>query len=928
MMRGAGLQHFRQMVEEASDAILLLDRAGIIRYANAAAARLFGHPLKTLQGHEFGFVVVPDEPTEIQIPHPRRGVVSADVRTVPMDMQGEPVWVVYLRDVTDRKRAEQATRENEVIFQHLLQEVPDIAIQGYHLDGTVFYWNRASQRVFGYDAGEALQASLLDLIVPENLRGEMEENLRGMRAEGTPPESGPLTLRHKDGHPVEIYCVHAALEYGPEDTRLFCMGVDLTEKQRDQLRLRETIRAGNIGLFDWDLRTDKVFYSREWKAQLGYEDWEIGDDFSEWRSRLHPDDLEPAQRKVAAFLANPEGRYINEARMRHKDGSYRWILAQGSLIRGADGHPARLLGSHLDITQRHVTEESLQRLAFAVDQSPSIVVITDTTGLIRYVNRQFCHITGYTESEVMGMNAQRLGSGLPGDDKDPGLFEKLSRGGTWEGQFKNRRRNGEIYWERARIYPIRDGQGHITHYIKLAEDITDRKHLSDRLDYLAFHDPLTGLANRDLFLDRLGQALAVARRDDHVLAVGLLDLDDFKVVNDSLGHEQGDRLLVQVARRLRAHLREGDTLARFGGDEFVLLLSPLERPQDVIPVVEHLQQAFAEPFLLGDNSPMVLGFSIGIAVFPQDSDRAEELIRHADAAMYRAKNQGRHNYNFYTRELDTQLHERMTVDQAMRRGLENQEFLLHFQPRVDLASGRIHSLEALVRWQHPEWGLVSPGRFIPLAEETGFILALGPEILRQACLQIRAWEAAGLEAPPVAVNLSGREFQQKGLVERTLETLEETGVEPGHIEFEITESAAMRSVERTIRILSRMHEQGFHISIDDFGTAYSSLNYLKRLPVQAIKIDQSFVMDLGDDPDAHPEDAAIVRAIIGLGETLGLEVIAEGVETAAQQRFLLAHGCRIGQGFLFNRPQPAGIIARHLPARTRAIATQALRGRS
>ncbi|MFP4080824.1 MAG: putative bifunctional diguanylate cyclase/phosphodiesterase, partial [Ectothiorhodospira sp.] len=276
-----------------------------------------------------------------------------------------------------------------------------------------------------------------------------------------------------------------------------------------------------------------------------------------------------------------------------------------------------------------------------------------------------------------------------------------------------------------------------------------------------------------------------------------------------------------------------------------------------------------------------------------------------------------HSYNFYTQELDTQLQERMTVDQAMRRGLENHEFLLHFQPRVDLATGRIHSLEALVRWQHPEWGLVSPGRFIPLAEETGFILALGPEILRQACLQIRAWDASGVQAPPVAVNLSGREFQQEGIVERILETLQETGVDPTRIEFEITESAAMHSVDRTIRTLTRLHEQGFQISIDDFGTAYSSLNYLKRLPVQTIKIDQSFVMDLGDDPNAHPEDAAIIRAIIGLGDTLGLEVIAEGVETRAQHLFLLEHGCRVGQGFLFSRPLPAEEIRERLMAQTR-----------
>ncbi|MCG5525089.1 EAL domain-containing protein [Ectothiorhodospira haloalkaliphila] len=896
-------EHFQQIVEEASDAILLLDTNGTIRYANPAAARLFGQAREQLEGYDFGFVVVPDEPTEIEIPHRQKGVISVDVRTVPMQMGADRVSAVYLRDVTDRKRAEQAAREKDAIFENLLQKVPDIAIQGYCMDGSVFYWNKASETIYGYTAREALQSNLLDLIIPDTMKAQARKALRVVKAGGPAPGSGPLTLKRKDGTPVQVYSVHTTLESGTDDLRLFCMDVDLTEKNRDQLRLQEAIQAGNIGLFDWDLHTQKVFYSREWKQQLGHEDREIGNSYEEWSSRLHPEDRQASEQRVREFLANPRGRLVYETRMRHKDGSYRWILAQASLIRGADGLPARMVGSHLDITERHATEESLQRLAFAVDQSPSIVVITDTQGHIQYVNHQFCNVTGFSLEDVSGLSAQDLGSTHPPGIEDSRVFSILSEAGLWEGQFRNVKKNGEVYWEQACIYPIRNTQGEITHYIKLAEDITDKKQLSERLDFLAFHDPLTGLPNRELLIDRLTQAMAMARRDRHVLAVAFLDLDDFKVINDSLGHEQGDALLVQVSQRLREHLREGDTVARFGGDEFLLLLSNLHKAQDLIPVVEHLQEAFSQPFTLGDT-PVVISFSIGMAVFPHDSERPEELIRHADAAMHRAKTQGRRSYNFYTRELDEQLQDRMQLEQAMRQGLENQEFFLCYQPRVELSTGRIISLEALVRWNHPQWGLVSPGRFIPLAEETGFILALGPEVLRLACLQIRQWDEQGMPAVPVAINLSAREFHQPDILERTLTILEKTGVEPARIEFEITESAAMSSVERTIETLALMNARGFHFSIDDFGTAYSSLNYLKRLPVQAVKIDQSFVLDLEDNPELHPEDSAIIRAIIGLGHTLGLEVIAEGVETPAQRDFLIRHDCQVGQGFLFSPAVP------------------------
>ncbi|MCG5501160.1 sensor domain-containing protein [Ectothiorhodospira lacustris] len=775
-------RHFEQMVEQASDAILLLNAQGIIQYANQAAAHLFGTPVEQLRGEIFGFVVSPDEPMEIEIAHASRGILSADLRAVPMRMEGWEVSVVYLRDITERK-----------------------------------------------------------------------------------------------------------------------------EKLRDQMRLQEAIKGGRIGLFDWDLQTGEVYYSPEWKTQLGYAEEEIGHDYTAWQALLHPEDREATQKQVTTYLERPDGRYIMEFRMRHKDGSYRWMLAQGSVIHGADGRPARMVGSHLDITDRRRTESHLQRLAFAVDQSPSIVVITDPDGAIQYVNHRFCDVTGFAPEEMLGANVQSLAQHPVEDTGQRHLMTTLQREQIWEGEFRNRKKSGETYWEQARIYPVRDEDGTIVQYIKLAEDITDRKQLTDRLDFLAFHDNLTGLPNRDLMMDRLTQALAQARRDKTMLAVAFLDLDDFKTINDSLGHGQGDQLLRRVAARLKGLLREGDTVARFGGDEFILMLTQLHAPRDVVPVVEKLQMAFTQPITL-DKVTLVTGFSIGLAMYPADSARAEDLIRHADVALSRAKAHGPRSYHFYTRDLDEQLHERMQLEQAMRQGLEQGQFLLHYQPRVDMRTNRILSMEALIRWQHPDWGMVMPGRFIPLAEETGLILELGSEVLRQACLQIRAWQSEGQPLLPLAINLSPREFHQSDLLERIMEIMEEFAVDTRLIEFEITESAAMSSVEQTIDILSQLTRMGFRISIDDFGTAYSSLNYLKRLPVQSLKIDQSFVRDLADDPAAHPEDAAIIRAIIGLAGNLGLEVIAEGVETTAQRDFLLEHGCRVGQGFLFSRPVSAAEI--------------------
>ncbi|MCG5532064.1 EAL domain-containing protein [Halorhodospira sp. 9621] len=803
-------------------------------------------------------------------------------------------------DVTARRETEESLRRNEIALAHVLDTVPDIAIQGYQLDGTVVHWNRASERLYGYTAEEAMGGNLADLIIPPEARDSFIRRMQELREGASLPSSEILVLRHRHGHPVTVFSCHVMVRVTEDDLRLYCMDVDITARSRDRERLWEAVQGGNLGLFEWrPSRT--VFFSPEFKAQLGYQDHELSDALEAWLSRIHHEEQGAAESLFQACTEQPHGRARAEVRARHRDGSWRWILYQATAVYGAHGRLEKILGSSLDITERKRAEERNEWLAYAVEQSPGLVVISDTEGVIDYVNQTFCDVTGFARDEIVGQATGFLSHEQEEFQKHGEIWQAIRTTGIWEGELTNRKRSGGSYLERARIAPVRDASGEITHYIKLAEDITDKRALMERLEYLAFHDPLTGLPNRNLLLDRISQAVAQSQREQGVLAVVFIDLDDFKVVNDSLGHTLGDELLVEISRRVRGILRAQDTIARFGGDEFVLLLPRLDHEESVIAVIERIQAAIGEPVWL-DGKEVRVTVSMGIAMSPEDSDAAEELVRHADTAMYRAKAEGRRCYQFYTPEMDAALQERMELDQAMRVALDEGQFHVIYQPRVNLSTGAVLSLEALVRWQHPIRGQLAPDRFIPRAEETGFILSLGPEILRQACIQIRTWKDQGVPTVPVAVNLSACELRDPAVISRIRTVLHETGVDAGDLELEITESAAMHHVAETAHKLSELSELGLRIAIDDFGTAYSSLNYLKRLPVHAIKIDRSFIAEMEANPAHHPEDAAIIRAIIAMGENLDKQVIAEGIENRVQRDFLVDNGCLEGQGYFFSPP--------------------------
>src|SRR6185312_5433811 len=447
-------------------------------------------------------------------------------------------------------------------------------------------------------------------------------------------------------------------------------------------------------------------------------------------------------------------------------------------------------------------------------------------------------------------------------------------------------------------------------YEGTVEDITERKLYQARIEQQANYDTLTGLANRSLLQDRLEQALITAASYNTRLAVVFVDLDRFKFINDSLGHHIGDELLKTMADRLESCVRDCDTVARLGGDEFVVLITGQTEPNIIRGIIERMLAAVAQPWII-EQGEFDVSCSIGVALYPNDGTDAQTLLKHADSAMYRAKESGRNNFQFFTRELNALMTERLELESKLRRALERDQFLLHYQPRVDLIDGKIIGAEALIRWRLPDQGVIAPGRFIPLAEETGLIVPIGKWVLRAACAQNKAWQEAGHEPIVVSVNVSARQFRQDNLVRTVAEVLEETGLEPRYLELELTESMVMHDPAQLVAMLGELERLGVQIAVDDFGTGYSSLSYLKRFPVDRLKVDRSFVEHLATDSD----DATIVRAIISLGHNLGLKVVAEGVEHEDQRRFLRLNKCDEAQGYLFCRPTEASLLAKMIPKR-------------
>ena len=547
--------------------------------------------------------------------------------------------------------------------------------------------------------------------------------------------------------------------------------------------------------------------------------------------------------------------------------------------------------------------ERLRQAAAVFDCTREGVLVTDTQGLIVHVNRAFMEITGYQRDDVMGQRPSLFKSGRHSAHFYQQMFQALESTGEWSGEIWNRRKSGEVYpqWQTIRV--IHDDQGQVSHYVAVFSDISAMKNSEHELAHLAHHDPLTDLPNRLLFTDRAEQALASAQVHKRGCALLLMDLDHFKIINDSLGHNVGDQLLKLVAERLSGLFGPGVTLARLGGDEFAVLAESCPQVVQAAALAQRMLNAMKDPFIF-DGNQLFISASIGISLFPSDALSAEQLLRNADSALFKAKSAGREGYALYTEELTAHAQHRVEIAGELRRALDQHELRVYYQPVHDLHDSRLVGVEALVRWQHPERGLVPPGEFIPIAERTGLIAEIDAWVMDQACRQMCQWLADGAPLSFIAINVSSRLFARRELYEQVAQVLHTTGLDPAFLELEVTESAVMDDPEVALEQLHRLRELGLRLAIDDFGTGYSSLLRLKRLPVQKLKIDQGFVAGLPWDED----DAAIVRVVIALAKSMGMQVHAEGIEQVEQARFLLDQECDMGQGYWFGRPMPADEI--------------------
>ena len=671
-------------------------------------------------------------------------------------------------------------------------------------------------------------------------------------------------------------------------------------------------QAAGFGV--WEHRGDDG--SMQWNPQLcallGYA---LGpDSVAASLEMIHPDDRPEVERKLKEDITT-SGMRVQEFRIRDAGGAWRWVESRGRTVtRDADGKPLHTIGIMMDIGERKAAEEE-HRLASAVFSGiKDGICITDPEQHILVINDAFTEVTGYAAADCIGKTPAVLKSGTHGSAFYTNMWEKITTFGNWQGEITNRRKDGSLLSEWLSISRLQDDEGHTTHYVGIFSDLSERIAAAERIQHLSSHDALTDLPNRGLFNDRLEQALINAQRFERGTAVILLDMDRFRLINETLGPPVGDEVLVEFARRLSLQVRDGDTVGRIDGDEFGFVMASLGHERDAIALAQRMLEAIAVPFQVSGQS-LVISASIGISVSPKDGQDGAALFKCAEAALFRAKQAGRNTFRFYSPEMDADANRRLAIETALRDALAHDELRVHYQPQVSLDTGQLIGMEALLRWAHPVFGSISPAEFIPIAEETGLIVPIGEWVLRTACAQTKAWLDLGLLQPRLAVNLSTRQFRQSDLLQVVADVLARTGLPAGFLELEITESAFIDDLDEAVAICRRLKALGVKLSLDDFGTGYSSLAYVSRFPFDKIKIDQGFVRDIVQ----NPVNAAIATATIVMARSLNLSVLAEGVETEAQATFLRRRHCDAMQGYLFSHALPAEEFVlllrgnRHLP---------------
>lgn len=690
---------------------------------------------------------------------------------------------------------------------------------------------------------------------------------------------------------------------------------DLTDSARQALLMAQTQRAARIGGWEIDCAQHKVFWTEEMFGLLETPPTSPPLPFAQLEDRIAPASLARLNEALAAMMAGELSSLNMTIECPAAEGGARMLAVQGRCEHNARGDVVRVFGSLQDVTARRQAQAQLKLAASVFESSREAVFITDANRYLLAVNPAFCALTGLRAEQVVGQSVRCLNSPRHDATFYRDIWAVAAREGGWHGEAWGVNADGEDYPQWASLTAVRESDGSVSHYIGMFADISARKRAEARVQQLINFDSLTDLPSRALLQQRLPDMLAGHRYAETLLGVLFVDLDRFKNIADTFGHRASDEVLREVAKRLHACAGRDDLLCRHGGDEFVLVLANVGHATELARRAALVREALSRPMWL-HGAELVLTASIGISVFPQDGDNADVLLRHADAALHHAKAEGRDNVQFFTESLNARAAEFLQLEHSLRRALGRHEFCLHYQPQIDMRSGELVGMEALIRWQHPSLGLVAPSKFIPVAEDTGMIVAIGEWVMFEACKEAQRWRELGLADVPVAINLSACQFRT-GVKDSVARALAASGLPADRLELEVTESLVMGAADQVIANLRELKQMGLILSIDDFGTGYSSLSYLKRFPIDRLKIDRSFVCDI----DTNPDDAAITTAIIHLGHNLRLQVVAEGVETMQQWAFLREHGCDQAQGYWISKPLGSEALIEFLRNRRKGIAS-------
>ena len=910
---------YRILVESMNEGAVTLARDGTILYCNDRLATLLQIPLETLIGSRLRAQVAPADHQLFDAHWEKSAPRGAAVEICLLTGAGTPVPVIISRsahdlpgsrgvlsmvvtDLTRQKRDEEILASGLLAFSIIDQAGEAIVVCDEA--GKIIRANSLAQQLCGSNPLLSPFDEQFRLQVPQT-----EEFFRiGGTLQGCFSKNLEVELTNGARQSFNLILNATPLRSMP-DRIIGCVVTltDFTERKwagevlrQERYRTRSYLDTAETIMVVLDVEGAITTINRKGCQVVGCAEEELLG--RPWSSAAlqQPGERESVESDFARLVAGEADAAASyESQLMTRTGEVRRIAWHDALLRGEQGEILGVLKCGEDITERKESDEQLQLFARVFEQSGEAIVITGPESEILAVNSTFTRLTGYSQEEALGQNPRMLQSGKETVEFYQSMWEILLRENYWQGELWNKRKDGTLYPKWLAISVVRNDQGEVINYIGSFTDISERKQAASRIERLAHYDTLTNLPNRYNLLGKLTQALELAKRSVTNLSLLFIDLDHFKNINDSLGHHIGDILLNQVAERLLESVRSADIVARLGGDEFVVVLQQIHSGIDAALIATKIQQSLSQTFQLEGHSLHITP-SIGISVFPYDGENVDDLMKNADLAMYHAKGKGRNNYQFYKMEMNEDVHERLLLESDLLAAIGREEFVLHYQPQIDLASGRAIGVEALVRWQHPERGMVMPDIFIPLAEETGLILPIGDWVLKSACWQMAAWSQEGLPPFRMAVNLSARQFKKGNLPGMLEDLILATGIDPHLLELEITESVAMDNPERAIYHLRRFREMGVELAIDDFGTGYSSLSYLKLFPVNRLKIDRSFIQSI----ETGSEDSAIAAATIALAHTLGKGVVAEGVETEGQLSFLRAQHCDIVQGYLFSVPLP------------------------